>query len=237
MCGTKDTIQEAVEDVWNEKLAPIFGFPGKMYSDNGTHFVGRETTTYFESHGTTIYDALVSYPVFVDFNERSVQLVLRGIRRWVFIRGPPGRNMWGSALPRIQLDINSKYIRVHSFYPAQILLRYKPDWSVGYRHEMKPPTEEASNDVEVVFEDLDLFERCREELHEQALFRVGTDNDAMAECLNPRLTAPRESDMIVLGSLERERIQERAGCALERPTASDSDHEGEGFRLHHGHLP
>lgn len=205
--GTKEATQEAVKDIWLDKMVPIFGFPENLYEDNGGHFVGRETKTFFESHGTTVYTAPISHPASVGLSERCVQLVISGLRKWVFERGEAGRNTWGRALPRIQLDIDTRYIRVHGFYPSQLLMGFKPEWNVGYRH--------AADDVmtssgEAVIEpaskdDIDLYDKRREELREAARVKVADNNDAMTRRSQPRWTPPREGDLVMVWDHQREK--------------------------------
>lgn len=44
--------QEAVLDFWINTLVPIIGFSRNLYTVNGSHFVGSETVSLFESHET-----------------------------------------------------------------------------------------------------------------------------------------------------------------------------------------
>ena len=44
--------QEAVLDFWINTLVPIIRFSRNRYTDNGSHFVGSETVSLLESHGT-----------------------------------------------------------------------------------------------------------------------------------------------------------------------------------------
>ena len=68
-------------------LAHIYGFLESLYTDNEKHFVGLETMSLFESHGTHITQASISHPLSVGLAERNVQLVLAQIRKWVYEKG------------------------------------------------------------------------------------------------------------------------------------------------------
>lgn len=123
--------QEAVHDFWINTLAPIFGFPKDLYTDNGSHFIDSETISLFESHGTHVTQAPISHPSSVGLVERNVQIVLAQIRRWVYQKGPTAKHYWGRAIPQIMPNINGRLLRVHGFTPAEILLRYNPKWKIG----------------------------------------------------------------------------------------------------------
>ena len=129
--------QEVVHDMWMTVLTPSHGFPESLYTDNGKHFIGSETVSLFESHGTFVSQASISQPSSVGLAERNVQLVLAQIRRWVYEKGSQARNNWGRSFPQIMPNINGRLLRFQGFTPAEILMGYNPQWTVT-RHGEEP---------------------------------------------------------------------------------------------------
>jgi len=119
---------ESVLDFWVNHLGPILGWPGCMYSDNGSHFTAHETVTMFESHGSDVVFAPISHPQSVGLAERMVQLVASQLRKWVIAKGPHAAQIWNHALSEIQLMINTRLVRTHSFCPAEMMLGFVPQW-------------------------------------------------------------------------------------------------------------
>jgi hypothetical protein len=60
---------KAVISFFDNFIAPNFGFPYSLYTDNGTHFVGNPAAAYFASKGIQHYDAPVSHPSSVGLAE------------------------------------------------------------------------------------------------------------------------------------------------------------------------
>ena len=56
-CGMKE-----VAHFMSNHIAPTFGWPKAIYSDNGSHFVGGDITNLFQLHGVTHYTAPVTHP-------------------------------------------------------------------------------------------------------------------------------------------------------------------------------
>lgn len=120
--------KEAVMAYWLEHLAPIFGWPIILYTDNGSHFDNHEVRTLFETHGSIFICAPISHPQSVGMIERMVQLVASQIRKWVIERGPTSRVFWNRALSEAVLAINTRLVRTHGFHPADMMLGYVPEW-------------------------------------------------------------------------------------------------------------
>jgi hypothetical protein len=60
--ATPSATKEDIILFWNDVLIPIFGFPGCIYIDNGSHFDNFEVRSFFESHGSEVIYAPITHP-------------------------------------------------------------------------------------------------------------------------------------------------------------------------------
>ena len=202
--GCVNADQEAVHDLWVTVLAPTYGFPESLYTDNGKHFVGSEIISLFESHGTYVTQAPISHPSTVGLSERNVQLVLAQIRKWVYEKGPQSKAIWGRALPQIMPNINSRLLRIQGFTPAEILMGYNPQWNVT-RHgeERDPPTN--NNDVTVSAENAEYWQERRKEIQDGVLLAL-TSNQARMQAKSSALwTPPKPGDLVLVRDFQKEK--------------------------------
>lgn len=45
--------------------------------------------------------------------------------------GPAAKAIWGRAIPEIIPAINNRFIEFYEFTPANILLKYSPEWKIS----------------------------------------------------------------------------------------------------------
>ena len=195
--------QEAVHDFWIDTLVSIFGFPGDLYTDNGSHFIGSETVSLFESHGTHVSQAPISHPSSVGLIERNVQIVLAQIRRWVYERGPQAKHCWGRAIPQIMLSINGRLLRIHGFTPAEILLGYNPEWRVSRGSDEGPSSEVI--DVATPKEDLEYWEERRRELRNQTTLALTNHHTRLQANATSAWTPPKVGDLVLVRDMQKEK--------------------------------
>ena len=108
-----------------QHIAPVFGWPKAIYTDNGSHFTGQEIRSIFDTHGVTHFTAPVTHPSSVGLVERNVQLMMSQIRKRSIDSGlssPP----WATFLTEATISINTRLMRVHGYSPANILMGYTP---------------------------------------------------------------------------------------------------------------
>lgn len=60
--ATVKATAEAVCDVWNNRISGTFGWPRRIYCDNGSHFKNLLFTATTEKHGTRLIHGPVSHP-------------------------------------------------------------------------------------------------------------------------------------------------------------------------------
>ena len=205
--GCESADQAAVHTFWVEVLAPIFGFPEWLYMDNGSHFIGSETVSLFESHGTHISNAPISHPSSVGLVERNVQLVLAQVRQWCEDKGPEAKFIWGRSLPQIQPNINGRLLRIHGFTPGEILLGYSPKW-----HVTKPEQERAGAepiDATAPHANLSYWTSKREEIREGAILSLANYQDRLQAKAKALWTSPKAGDLVMVRDFTKDKAHGR----------------------------
>lgn len=192
--------QAAVHDFWIKTLAPIYGFPQALYTDNGSHFAGSETISLFETHGTRVTFAPISHPSSVGLVERNVQLVMAQIRRWVNSKGTEARNFWGVAIPQIMPNINGRLLRIHGYTPAEILMGFNPKWNVD---EHLPDNKAV--DVTMPKANLQYWEEKRRQLREGATLSLARHHNYLEAKQNAAWTSPQPGDLVMVRDLQKEK--------------------------------
>ena len=117
------TMQSTMEVILNH-VVPITGWPRSIYSDNGSHFTGKEIQDMFSHFGVTHFSAAISHPSAVGLAERYVQMITGRIRLRCLDDKSPA--IWGLYMRDVVLDINTRCVRIHRYTPAEILLGYNP---------------------------------------------------------------------------------------------------------------
>lgn len=72
--------QEETCDFFLYYLTPIFGWPGALYMDNGSHFTGEKAVEMWKAQGVVLYWGPISHPSSTGLAERAVQMVMGYIR-------------------------------------------------------------------------------------------------------------------------------------------------------------
>lgn len=192
--------QAAVHALWVDVIAPVFGWPVSLYTDNGSHFTGSETVSLFESHGTYLATAPISHPSSVGLVERNVQLILSQIRKWVHAKGPQARRIWGRSIPEILPNINGRLLRIHGFTPAQILLGFNPQWQ-----HPQPEVDQATIDVTTGSEDLYLWEQHREEIRNGAILALTRHQGSLEAKQKAGWTQPKQGDLVMVRDIAKDK--------------------------------
>ena len=113
-----------VVDMYENTIAPIFGWPEGVYSDNGSHFVNELVRTMFASHGTKHFTGPVSHPSSTGLLERTVQETMSWSAKKCIERG--NTDSWSLSLRECFLYLNTKAVRIHGYTPATLMLGFDP---------------------------------------------------------------------------------------------------------------
>jgi hypothetical protein len=113
-------------------VIPVVGWPRTIYSDNGSHFVGKEIEKMFADHGVVHFNAAISHPSSVGLAERYVRMIIGSVRLQCLQAG--STDFWSHYVRNAVVNINTRCVRVHGFTPAEILLGFNP--SVTRRSEL-----------------------------------------------------------------------------------------------------
>ena len=79
-------------DMLREYIAPVFGWPWGLYTDNGSHFVNHDMQALMLEHGVSHFTGPVSHPSSTGLLERTVQEMLAQISKKCIERG--ATNSW-----------------------------------------------------------------------------------------------------------------------------------------------
>ena len=119
-----DATMQSTMDVILNHVTPVVGWPKSIYSDNGSHFTGKDIQDMFVQFGVTHFPAAISHPSAVGLAERYVQMLTGRIRLRCIDRKSSAH--WGLLVREAVIDINTRCIRLHGYTPAEILLGYNP---------------------------------------------------------------------------------------------------------------
>lgn len=105
-------------------VIPIVGWPLTVYTDNGGHFTGALISKMWTDHGVMHFPSALSHPQSVGLSERYVQMLMGRIRLSCITKG--SSVYWGQEIRSAVLSINTRFIKVHGYTPAEILLGFNP---------------------------------------------------------------------------------------------------------------
>ncbi|TAQ83554.1 hypothetical protein B7494_g8120 [Chlorociboria aeruginascens] len=197
---------DAVTDFWVNYLAPIFGWPTAIYTDNGSYFVSHKVTTLFESHGTDVCTAPISHPQSVGLAERMVQMVGSQLRKWAIEKGPNAIQFWGHAIGEIALCINTRLVRTHGFSPADMMLGYFPTWCRKPTPRDYDTGTDRERDVQSYPEQLaavpgehwSFLWEARNELRDMVAASIAHAHAKVRSHNNPLWTTPKINDLVLV---------------------------------------
>lgn len=194
---------EVVRTCWLQIVAS-FGFPNTIFCDNASYFVGADGTAFFASHGVQIIPAPITHPSSVGQAERTVQLASSQLRRYVIERGKQGRDAWGTAIPQISLNINTRLIRIHGFSPAQILLGYQPEYDKGVlsrgTHQWADLSQQPDQQITEQLRANELNFRIERRLEDRdnAVMAIGRNAERMERIQRAKWAKPKAGDLVLI---------------------------------------
>lgn len=111
-------------DLLRDHVAPVFGWPKGVYTDNGPHFINDDLTAVFQKHGVSHFTRPISHPRSTGLLERVVQEMLSLISKSCIDRGTA--SSWSLLIREHILTMNTKVAKVNGFAPSQIMLGFEP---------------------------------------------------------------------------------------------------------------
>ena len=115
---------EEVIDLLREHIAPVFGWPQGVYSDNGSHFVNNDTKALYMEHRVSRFTGPVSSLSSTGLLERAVQALLTLLGKSCIDRGTT--NSWSLGVRDHVLVLNTICTKIHGSRPAQLMLGFEP---------------------------------------------------------------------------------------------------------------
>lgn len=123
-CPLLEATLSSTMDVILNHFTPITGWPRRVYSDNGSHFTGKEIQDMFAKFGVTHFAAAISHPSAVGLAEQYVQMLTGRIRLKCIDQ--KSSLFWGLFVHEAVQDIKTRCIRINGYTPAEIVLGYNP---------------------------------------------------------------------------------------------------------------
>ncbi|KAG0633594.1 hypothetical protein HOY80DRAFT_1063178 [Tuber brumale] len=87
-------------------------------------FTGTLISKTWADHGVMHFPSAISHPQSVGLSERYVQMLMGRIRASCIAQGSSVN--WGQEIRNAALSINTRYIKVQGYTPAEILLGFNP---------------------------------------------------------------------------------------------------------------
>lgn len=110
-----------------DRVVHMVGWPAVLYTDNGSHFTAHLFSNSVQATGTKHITASTSHPQSVGMVERTVQLILAGLRA-VVCETKEALNNWDMFLQLLIYAANTRTVQRRGFSPAEILLGFKPQY-------------------------------------------------------------------------------------------------------------
>jgi len=120
--GVKKADQVSTIRVLLDHVFPVMDWPLTVYTDNGSHFTGSMISQMWKDHGIIHFPSAISHPQLVGLSERYVQLLMGRIRLTCISIGTS--RYWSKEIRNAVLAINTRFVRLHSYTPAEILLGF-----------------------------------------------------------------------------------------------------------------
>ena len=107
-----------------ESVVDLLGWPLSVYTDNGTHFTGKDFHGLLEEKGIRRFAAPKSHPESVGLAERYVQLLMSMLKKEVQIAD---KCNWHKGILGVLHTLNTCALRLHEYTPAELLFGFNPN--------------------------------------------------------------------------------------------------------------
>ena len=108
-----------------EQIIFPFGWPGSIYTHNGTHFVSGVFARLLQNNLVHHFPAPKTHPSSVGLPERYVQILMTGLRTTIIQNRYPIER-WFECVPTVVQAINIRQLSVQGYSPAQLLFGFNP---------------------------------------------------------------------------------------------------------------
>jgi hypothetical protein len=195
--ATSDTTNAMLED----HIAPVFGLPKTVYTDNGGHFVGQKVQALLKLKGVIQMSAPITHPSSVGLAERYINMIMGRICLYCIASG--ANSGWSLHVQQAVIDVNTRLVKIHGCTPAELLLGFKPmstRWAdnsaQGWLLEQESP--EAVIHAEVWHASSHLVSReDRQQAANQRLVRY-QDRSAATKKLSSGFRMPKAGDLVIV---------------------------------------
>ena len=190
---THHTAVEVV-DMMENHVAPVFGYPAGVYTDNGSHFVNQEVSRLFQRRGVTHFTGPVSHPSSTGLLERAVQGLVGYLRTKCIERGT--QDGWSLLVREATLATNTKDVKIHGYSPAELLLGFEPKLT-HFDTDLVPIEDPGPHPPDLPRHQLQLYMALRDEnkclSSEAASYRHGAE-----KLRKRRQRIPKPGDLVII---------------------------------------
>lgn len=203
--GVKKADQISTMRALLDNVFPVVGWPLTVYTDNGSHFTGSMITRMWIDHGVIHFASAISHPQSVGLSERYVQMLMGRIRLACISLGSSAN--WGMEIRNAVLAINTRFVRLHGYTPAEILLGFNPSTTrkieAGMEDWAKRELLERTEAQEITESNVDSFIDLRYEKGIEAGNRLAGKQDS----IHPRPSAgyrkPKPGDLVLVRDFQQ----------------------------------
>jgi len=197
LLGCVSPSSEVAVRMLRDVIMPAFGLPEATYSDQATSFMSHEYHNYCKTEKIRMMWTPVYYAQSNGLPERMVQMVVSILRKMcVDYRGILDR--WGPSLPKIMLSLNTRFIKLYGFVPAEIMLGFLPAAT-----NLELSTEWAQDAIDfdgspVSLETMSTVIELREQRREEAVMAIADSNDVKErKYTDTPWTPPKAGDLVL----------------------------------------
>ena len=180
-----------------ESVVNLLGWPLSVYTDNGTHFTGKDFHGLLEEKGIRHFPAPKSHPESVGLAERYVQLLMSVLKREV---QQGDKVNWDKRIPGVLSTLNTRALRVHGFTPAELLFGFNP------RSDTQGTLDELFTIDGLDRTAYGLRFTSIDEARETAASKTTQAADAIEQQSEGRWTPLEEGDLVLLRRFEIEKL-------------------------------
>jgi len=182
------------------EVIPVVGWLLTVYTDNGSHFTGSLIIKMWSDHGVLHFPSAISRPQSVRLSERYVQMLVGRIGLSCISQGSAA--CWAQEIRNAVLSINTRWIRVHGFTRAEILLGFNPAITrksdTGIDDWWKPSFMEAGDIREPVEDSTKGYMDIREEQRNTMGRRLAHHQDGLQSRKTVGYVTPKVGELVLL---------------------------------------
>lgn len=208
----------AVWEYVSHKIFPTFGFPRSTYTDNGSHFTGKQFPKEMKKLGVRLITAPPGAPSSVGLSESFVKMVKKGLQ--ALLQKDTTLTGWAKKVSAVRNDINGRIIKKWKHSPNELMLGFSP--------RRNPKERSLEDDIRSTFDESLLIKAASEntsmgehfktrlarldEVRERAIEITAQHQQAQHRKSDPRWVSPKQGELVLL---RRYRLDTQKGKKLE----------------------